>query len=43
MLETKDVTNKVLFQGEADQIQVTNLGGKDENTEDDSAKQNEKF
>ena len=38
MLETNDTRTKTLFQGEADQIQIMNLGIKDKNTRKDNAK-----
>ena len=43
MLETKDITNKPLFQGEANQIQITHPGSKGQNTRNDNTKQNGKF
>ena len=38
MLETKDVTIKTLYLGETDQIPITNLRSKGENTRKDDAK-----
>ena len=39
MMKTNDITSKTIF----DQIQITNLGSKDENARNDNAKQSGKF